>query len=373
VRIAVDVTPLSHQRTGIGNYLRGMVAGLSLSEHEIVAFGPASPRGKRRIFEALGEFPVRLEIAGVPFAHAVREGWSHLARPSSERFIGDVDVLHFSDWMYPPQRGGLRATTIHDLVPLHFPEWVHPRTRRMHSAKYEHTARTCDLVVVNSEYTAADVASTLGIPTERIQVAYPGLPPGPSEVAPRERAGSPYILGLAAPDPRKNIDVLVEAVGLLRPEHDDLELVLAGERPKRPMPQWIKPVGFVADAELRSLYESASAFAYPSRFEGFGLPVIEAMSCGSPVVVSAHPSLDEAAGTAALRADPDSAEEFASALERAMEERDDRRPQGIEHAARFTWQACGEAVLEGYARARKLRGHSGGRVRQEAAHQFADE
>jgi glycosyltransferase involved in cell wall biosynthesis len=355
VRIAVDVTPLSHPRTGIGNYLRGMVAGLSLSEHEIVAFGPASPGGKRRIFEALGPLPVRLEIAGVPFAHAVRAGWSRLARPSSERFIGEVDVLHFSDWMYPPQRGGLRATTIHDLVPLHFPAWVHPRTRTMHSAKYENTARTCDLVVVNSQYTAADVASTLRVPTERIQVAYPGLDPSLPNGVPRDEAGSRYVLGLGASDPRKNIDVLVEAVGLLRHEHDDLELVLAGERPKGPMPQWIKLVGFVTDAELRSLYESAAAFAYPSRFEGFGLPVIEAMSCGSPVVASSHPSLDEAAGKAALRADPDSAEDFAAALERAMEERDDRRPHAIEHAARFTWRACGEAVLEGYTRARDLR------------------
>src|SRR5205823_740034 len=98
--------------------------------------------------------------------------------PPAERFIGNFDVLHFSDWMYPPQRGGVRSTMVHDLVPLHHPEWVHGRTHRMHAAKYRHAAKTCDVVMVNSHYTAEDVAETLGVARDRIHVAHPGVDEG---------------------------------------------------------------------------------------------------------------------------------------------------------------------------------------------------
>jgi alpha-1,3-rhamnosyl/mannosyltransferase len=106
--------------------------------------------------------------------------------------------------------------------------------------------------------------------------------------------------------------------------------------------------GFVPDEELARLYRGAAAFAYPSRFEGFGIPVVEALASGTPAVVSSHPSLDEAAGEAAWRADPDDPAAFADALERALEGPKDRRERGLAHTARFTWRACGEAVLAGY-------------------------
>jgi len=153
VRIAFDVSPLSHPRTGVGNYIRGSLAGLveaAGSEHEVVAFAPTSPQGKRRIPEALAGIPVEPRLRFLPFAHHWRQGWSRAAWPPVERFLGPIDVLHFSDWMYPPQRSGIRSTMIHDLVPLRFPEWVQGRTKRMHGAKYRNAARTCDVVFVNS-------------------------------------------------------------------------------------------------------------------------------------------------------------------------------------------------------------------------------
>jgi glycosyltransferase involved in cell wall biosynthesis len=107
----------------------------------------------------------------------------------------------------------------------------------------------------------------------------------------------------------------------------------------------VRLLGFVSDEELARLYRGASAFAYPSRFEGFGIPVVEALASGTPALVSSHPSLDEASGDVALRADPDDPEAFAAALEAAL---DTPRGVGVDHAARFTWRACGEAVLAGY-------------------------
>jgi len=133
MRIVLDVSPLSRPRTGIGNYIRGMVAGLGEAarpEHEVVAFGPSGPRGRERIREALSGLDIEVRTPLAP--HALRQAWSRSARFPVERVVGRLDVFHFSDWMYPMQRAGLRATTVYDLVPLRHPEWVEPETVRMH-------------------------------------------------------------------------------------------------------------------------------------------------------------------------------------------------------------------------------------------------
>jgi hypothetical protein len=141
VRVAFDVSPLSHSPAGIGNYMLAALRGLRENGAEVVAFAPVSAQGRRNVEEALGGIDVERRLLSLPFAHAWRTAWSRIAWPPTERWLGRFDVLHFSDWMFPPQRGGVRATTIHDLVPLRFPEWTHGRTVRMHGAKYRHAAR----------------------------------------------------------------------------------------------------------------------------------------------------------------------------------------------------------------------------------------
>jgi glycosyltransferase involved in cell wall biosynthesis len=351
VRIVIDVSPLSRPRTGIGNYVRGMVAGLAEAtggDHELVAFGPSGPRGRRRIRESLAGMPIELKLPLLPRAHAWRTAWSRIGRPPVERLLGPLDVFHFSDWMYPPQRGGIRATTVHDLVPLRFPEWVEPETLRMHEPKYENAARTCDRVFVNSRFTGGEVTELLGVPEERIVVAYPGIDPRFRPDGEQADLGGPYVLAVSTLEPRKNLPALVAAFQLARRDHPELTLAIAGLEgwEKEPVAaNGVRLLGFVSDEELARLYRSAAAFAYPSRFEGFGLPVVEALASGTPAVVSSHESLDEASGEAALRADPEDPEAFAAALEAALAA---RRGEGVDHAARFTWRACGEAVLAGY-------------------------
>jgi glycosyltransferase involved in cell wall biosynthesis len=350
VRIAVDVSPLSHPRTGIGNYIRGSLRGLAEaagSDHEVVAFAPTSLRGPGRIRAALEGIPVDVRLWPLPASHAVRTAWSRSGRLSAERLVGPFDALLFSDWMYPPQRAGVRATVIHDLVPLHFPELVTARTRAMHSRKYEHAARTCDVIFANSRFTARDVADRLGVPPERVAVATPGLEPGYVPEGARADVGRPYVLGLGTLEPRKNLGRLVDAWRLL---DGDLGLVLAGgegwgEQPGLAAPGITLP-GYVADDEVPRLYRGAAVFCYPSLFEGFGMPVVEAMACGVPVVVSSHPSLDEAAGEAAVRVDPHDAEAIAAGIRRALEDRERLVAAGLEHAARFDWSATGAAMLD---------------------------
>ena len=347
MRIVVDVSPLSHPRTGVGNYIRGSLLGLAeAGGHEVVAFAPASSRGRGAIQAALDGIAVERRLPALPAAHLARTVWSLLGYPPAERVLGPFDVFHFSDWMYPPQRAGVRSTMIHDLVPVHFPQWVHARTRRMHGAKYRHAARTCDVVMVNSRYTGNDVAETFDVPRDRIHVAYPGVEPSFAPEGERADLGRPYALTVATLEPRKNLATLVDAHRRLG---DELALAVVGaagwgSQPALDAPGIIR-LGYASPDDLPGLYRGARVVVYPSLFEGFGMPVVEAMACGVPVVASSHPSLDEACGDAAVRADPHDPDAIADAVRIALERSDELVRKGLEHVRSFTWLANARAHL----------------------------
>ena len=329
----MDVTPLSHPRTGIGNYMLGMLRGLAEvagGAHELTFFAPTGPRNVMRLREALRGIPGDRRLVVLPPPSNVwRKLWSRGQRGPVEWLTGPLDVFHFSDWMYPPQRAGLRTTTFHDLGPIHHPEWVDDRTRALHVPKAEHAAKTCDVIFTNSRYTADDVERTLGVARERLVVAYPGIDPRFRPDGPR--AEGEYVLAVGS-GPRKNVEQAAAAARLVGIE--------------------LRAEGFVDDERLAELYRGAQALVFPSLFEGFGIPIVEAMASGTPAVVSSHPSLDEASGDAAVRVDPNDPEAIAAGIRQALAERESRVAKGLAHARRFTWRACGEAMLRGYEAAR---------------------
>jgi glycosyltransferase involved in cell wall biosynthesis len=352
MRIVVDVSPLSIPPTGIGHYILGMLRGLVEAggdEHEVVAFAPAGPKSRHRIEAALDGFPIerRLPLA-FPYAHAWRTAWSRLGRPPVETLVGPLDVFHFSEWMYPAQRAGLRTTTFYDLIPLRFPNWVHPRTLRMHTRKARHAADECKLVFAISAFTAGEVTELLGIPSERIVVVHPGVESHFTPEGPKVKRANPYLFAVLDWQPRKNLRRLVKAFELLRARRPELELLVAGTTAEEPLPAGVTMLGYTPTDELVRLHRGAAAFVYPSLYEGFGMPIVEAMASGTPTVSSSHPSLDEASGDAAVRANPEDVEAIADGIERALDEREALVPRGLEHARRFTWRACGEAHLHGF-------------------------
>jgi glycosyltransferase involved in cell wall biosynthesis len=298
--------------------------------------------------------------------------WTLLGWPYIERWMDqDVDLVHHLELPYPIGTRRPWMVTIHDIGPLTHPEYFSEGRPWLMRAALRQAARKAEALVCVSEATAREVRSYLGTSLDdKLFVVPEGVAPvflsEASEACHNPLGGrlnndTSFILSAGSINPRKNLPRIIEALEMLQaqvPHH----LVLTGARGWQSGGAWeriqassaaerIHFLGFVTDQELKALYHKADAFIYPSLFEGFGLPVLEAMACGCPVVTSNISSLPEVAGDAALLVDPTDCEALANAILRVVRDQDlaeDLRQRGRKRSHLFTWRRCAERTAAIY-------------------------
>jgi glycosyltransferase involved in cell wall biosynthesis len=380
LRIGIDYTAAVHQRAGIGRYTRGIVSALAGQSTEdtfvLVVAGDGAedvPPQQRSRAQALGpNFRVRQLPLSRRFWTIV---WQRLRVPLPvDVLVGAMDVFHSPDYVLPPVRRGRKLVTIHDLSFLRNPEGAEPSLRRYLSEVVPRSARRADLILADSESTRQDVVELLGVAPEGVDVVYPGVdrPFGPIEdrevlEGVKELYGLryPFVLTVGTLEPRKNLAVLLEAYALLRERHSPPhKLVIAGGKgwlyegifrcvEELSLTEEVVFLGYVPEEHLPALYNLADVLAFPSVYEGFGLPPLEAMACGTPVVTSDRSSLPEVVGEAGLMVPADDHEALAEAIGRVLDDaalREDLVRRGLSRAAMFSWEATGQKLLSVYGR-----------------------
>jgi glycosyltransferase involved in cell wall biosynthesis len=324
MRVAIDVSPLAQTRAGTARYLQGLMR--ELQRRDDVAVSTRSFGGKNR------------------WSTLVRDGAWY---PFLLGLESEADVLHC-----PTYRGPLRSrlplvVTVHDLAVFRHPETFNRWTRTYSPRVVPRVLRAARRVIAVSQFTRRELVELLGVPDDKIRVVPNAVGDAFTREGPAERGD--YVLAVGTLEPRKNLDRLVEAV---RRTNRELRVVGArgwgGVEVRGNGVRWL---GEVDDAELARLYRGAACLAYPSLYEGFGIPVLEAMACGAPVVTTRGTAMEEVADGAAVLVDAGDPAEIAAGIERAASERDSLVARGLERARTFRWDAVAAATVEVYREA----------------------
>lgn len=373
LRIGIDYTAAIHQQAGIGRYTRGLVEGIAKldSEHEYVLFVAG---GKSRSPSFSFKMPRNFRVRRFPLSDRLLTIiWHRLHLPLPvDLLIGSVDVFHSPDYVLPPLRQGRKVVTIHDLSFLRYPEGAEPSLGQYLGRAVSGAARRADLVLADSENTKQDIIELLGVPPGKVEVLYPGVD---GRFRPLEDEGLlarvrelyglsfPFILSLGTLEPRKNLVTLLDAYAALRATGDlSHRLVVAGEKgwlyegifrrvKELSLEGEVIFLGFVADENLPALYNLAELFVFPSLYEGFGLPPLEAMACGTPIVTSDSSSLPEVVGEAGLMVSGEDTKGLTQAIRRVLDDaalREDLAEKGLRQARNFAWRASAQRLLAIY-------------------------
>jgi glycosyltransferase involved in cell wall biosynthesis len=377
MKVCLDVSAAAAERGGMGRYsarLAEALAALPGVELTLLYHGA----GAARLSPALAALPARpIALGSKPWRAGV--ALAHLLGRPMDRWIGPCDLFHATDHLLPPLRHAPTVFTVHDLAFLTQPE-THLRSNRAFLGwLMPRFVRAATRVIADSEATRRDVLRHYGVAPDKVRTVYLGVepsftPPEPARaleiVRMRQRLVEPYVLFVGTLEPRKNLPGLLAAYRRLVQERGAAApwLAIAGapgwgyDEVYRLVRGWgltdrVSFLGRVPDADLPPLYASAAAFAYPSLYEGFGLPPLEALACGAPVVCSNRSSLPEVVGDAALLVDPTNPGAIANALGRLLDDaalRADLRARGLARAARFTWQRTAAETVQVYEEARAV-------------------
>lgn len=369
--IAIDYTPAYEQGGGIGRYVREMVAALALQDTEtayrLFVAGASTTRLPSPISSNFDWRPTRISPRW--FARI----WHRARIPLFvETFTGSVDLYHATDFVLPPTRPKTRTLlTVHDLSFVRVPEAATPKLKAYLDVVVPRSIHHADCVLADSQATKNDLIELYRISPEKIIVLLSGVDArfkpvsddDSRQVREKYRLGDTrYILSVGTVQPRKNYVRLIQSVSQLRRQGHDLHLVIAGGRGwledpiyaainSEKMQDYVHLIGFAEETDLPALYTAAECFAFPSLYEGFGLPILEAMGCGTPVVTSNISSLPEVAGDAALIVDPYSVDHLTNALRQLVDNTALRQSlivKGRQRARTFTWEKSAQQLRQIY-------------------------
>lgn len=369
LRVGIEVSAVTTRPTGVGTYIREILReSLRQTRPDEALLGFSS---------GLGEIDAAA-LAGLAAHRHLRlptrglyQVWNAARRPRVDRLLGGVDVYHATNFFLPPVQRARRLLTVYDLTFLRHPAWCSPKIVGPFSRHIHRFVHEADAVLTCSEASRQDIATLLDCPADKVHVAYGApdamfRPHDPAEararVAARHGLRAPYVLFVSTLEPRKNLDGLLRAFAQVQRETPHT-LVLVGaegwnQEPvdamiaRHGLAERVQRLGYVQDrAELPWLYAGADAFVLPSFYEGFGIPVLEAMACGCPTIATRRASLPEAGGDAVEYVDPDDPADIARGLLRVLHDSghaEALRARGLAQAARFTWGDAAARVLALY-------------------------
>jgi glycosyltransferase involved in cell wall biosynthesis len=377
VRIGIDCTAAVRQRAGIGRYTRGLIGALADLgiKHSFVLMvvgsdgEPGESGGRPPELEIKDNFSVK----ELPLPNRFwRVLWHRLGVPfPADLLTGTVDLFHSPDYLLPPLRHGKKVVTVHDLSFLRHPEAAEPSLCAYLCASVPRSVRKADFVLGDSESTRQDVIELLGIDGDRVEVVYPGVGQAFRVIEDQRHLamvrelyglGRPFILNVGTLEPRKNLVTLLNAYAALRQHGVEHRLVIAGGRgwlydgvfqrvKELSLEGDVLFLGYVVEEHLPALYGLSDLLVFPSLYEGFGLPPLEAMACGTPVITSDNSSLPEVVGEAGLMVPAQDQDALAEAMAMVLADsglRKDLVRKGLSRATQFTWQAAGEKLLAIY-------------------------
>ena len=363
LRVAVDATSLLGVRTGVSRVTSGLLDELATRGDVQVAAYAVTWRGRENLAAALPR-PVRAALRAFP-ARVTRLSWPRLRWPRVEGWTGPVDVVHATNYVAPPARVPV-LVSVHDLSFIRYPELCSGDAARYPRLVQVAVDRGA-VVHTDSAFVAAEVRDHYGLPADRVVHVAPGLglAPGGDPQRGRTIAGAGrYVLAVGTVEPRKNLPMLVQAFDALAAEEHDVDLVVAGPDgwgvteftdavSRAAHPGRIHRLGWLDDEERGDLLAGAAVLAYPSRYEGFGFPPLEAMQAGVPVVASTAGSLPEVLGDAALLVDPTDRDGLAAALARVVTDGElagDLVRRGRGRADAFRWDRAAAGFVSTYQR-----------------------
>ncbi|MGA7672541.1 MAG: glycosyltransferase family 1 protein [Nitrolancea sp.] len=372
VRVAIDYTSAVHQRAGVGRYTRSLAEHLTplLQPEDELLLWYAS-RSKDTISLPRPMHSGKVETKRIPISPRwAAIGWQRLKLPISiDRCVGAVDLHHEPDFVAPPSKRPV-LTTIHDLSYLIVPEFAHPDLRRYLERSVPRTLERAHGVIAVSETTRRDVIERYDIDADRVTTIYNGVDSwfrAPDESA-VERAlehfglRSPFFIMVGTVEPRKNHLTALRAFASLYERRRDISLAIVGnpgwlsepiveEIEKASKSMAVRYLRFVDDTWIPALYAGSVGLLAPSWYEGFGLPVLEAMACGAAVITSDRGALPEVSGDAALIVAPGNVDELSEAMTRLLDDsqlRHELSSKGVARAASFTWEEAANKHLDLY-------------------------